>query len=150
MSKIRKRKHGKPNRFQHLEVSRKAVSEEEVGEAIRTFIMQFVSVEKRARASLFLLQPTKRSQGIGDLFSWLDQSVVSILKGSEGFPQHLEERFGALCGILVMRQECTRVTVAEAASLHDDSVFMSDDGSFAILFYDVGEPTLCLTQNSHR
>ena len=148
----RKRRHGKPDQFQWLAVNASPASETDAQKALHGFIKRFVVKAKLERAELFLLDPVKRDRGMQEVWGWLDRSKTSDLGGSAGFPQHLAARFGDLRGTYIDGTKCALVTIAEAAVLAatagDRSLFVSTDQGTAILFEDVGCPTLCIDPSS--
>jgi len=140
---LEKRTLGRPGPLQPVEVDAAPVTEEEVVHAIKEFIGRFVSWDRRSRALQLLIPPKKRREHLRNAFVWMNPALCEELDGASGFPQGLADTFGNARGILITGQAASRMTVPEAASLHDDSIFISDDRKFAVLFYEIGSPTLC-------
>lgn len=94
----------------------------------------------------------KRNNAIKTVYKWIDPKLQSELEGNTGFPQHLKERFGDLRGIIIDDACPRRVTVAGAAVLAAGgfgAVFIADTAPIALLFLEVGPPTL-LRAMSHE
>jgi hypothetical protein len=144
MTKQTKRRHGRPDPFQYLEVDAAPATEPATHEALRDFIEAFVAPAKRERAALFMLDPGKRARGLSQLFGWLDRGKTRALDGATGFPQNIAATLGRVPGLFVDHQGSCRLTAPEAAVLgHEDSLFVSDDRMLALVFAEIGCPTLC-------
>lgn len=85
---------------------------------------------------------------IQSAYKWIDPSLLqSELDGNTGFPQHLHERFGDLRGVMLEDRGARHITVAGAAVLSSGqfgSIFVAHSSAMALLFPEVGPPTLCL------
>lgn len=89
----------------------------------------------------------RRIEAIQSAYKWIDPSLQSELESNTGFPQHLRERFGDLRGVMLDDRGARHVTVAGAAVLscgQFGSIFVADSSAMALLFPEIGPPTLCL------
>ena len=147
MTKTKKRHHGKPDPFQYLKVDAAPAPETEVQDALRDFILVFVQRTKQDRAAKFLLDPVKRRQGLSALFGWLDRRKTQELEGATGFPQNIQATIGGVPGLFVDHDRRLHLTAPEAAVLGlDCALFISDDRAIALVFAEVGSPTLCIAR----
>ena len=129
-----------------MEVNSSPIDESAVRATLAEFIRLFIRKDKRSRAEIFLLDPTKRREGLRHAWSWLDASKTDQLSGSAGFPQHLEERFGGMKGVFIGQVEAVVVSAPEAAGLGQDaSVFVFLDSGQALIFHEIGPPDLCVS-----
>jgi hypothetical protein len=144
MGRKKETRPGAPDPFQYLEVNAELATEDDVRQALSLFIKSFVVKSKQERAGVFLLNSKKRELGIREVWQWLDSSKTEALEGSAGFPQHLATRLGPLRGVYVDAEQCALVTAPEAAVLGQDcAIFVTRDGSIALVFAEIGPPTLC-------
>ena len=145
MAKRTKRGHGKPDPFQFLEVEATPATEDEARDALEAFIDSFVVSAKRERAKLLLLNPDRRARGLHEVSGWLDRRKTTELDGATGFPQNIARAVGNVRGIFLDGGgRLLRLTAPEGAVLgHDDALFIADDHSSAVLFFEIGSPTVC-------
>lgn len=146
-----KRRHGEPDRFQPggFAIDERPVSDDAALVAVKRFVETFVTKEKRERVQAGLLHRTqqRRIETIRSAYKWIDPSLQSELDGNTGFPQHLHERFGDLRRVMLDDRGARHITVAGAAVLSSGqfgSIFVADSSAMALLFPEVGPPTLCL------
>jgi hypothetical protein len=148
---VGKRRHGEPDPFQSsgFAIDERPASDGAALVAATRFVETFITKVKRDRVQAGLLHRTQRRriEAIQSASQWIDPSVQSELEGNAGFPQHLRERFGDLRGVMLDDRRARHVTVAGAAVLsmgQFGSIFVADSSAMAILFSEVGPPTLCL------
>lgn len=146
-----KRRHGEPDRFQQggFAIDERPASDDAALAAVKRFVEAFVTKEKRERVQAGLLHRSqqRRIETIQSAYKWIDPSLQSELDGNTGFPQHLHERFGDLRGVMLDDRGARNITVAGAAVLSSGqfgSIFVADSSAMALLFPEVGPPTLCL------
>lgn len=120
--------------------------------AVSRFVETFITKVRRERVQTGLLHgdQQRRIETIQSAYKWIDPALLSELDGNSGFPQQLHQRFGDLRGVLVDDRGARHVTVAGAAALSTGqfgAIFIADDSALAILFPEIGAPTLCLGQS---
>lgn len=144
MTKKRRKKEAVPSPFQWRPVDAALADDATVEKLVREFIHHFVERSRRERAELYLLNRSKRARGLCDLWKWLEPDATEELGGAVGFPQHLDEGFPGVRGVLLdYKGRALRVTAAEAAILGEDiSLFIANDGQMALLFAERGPPML--------
>ncbi len=116
--------------------------------AVQRFVMTFVDPSRRERMVTMLLHKdrNKRSEAIQHVYKWVDPTRQTELAGSAGMPDQLKKRFHELSGILIDEASARHVTIGEAASLATTgfgAIFIADGHDIAVLFPEVGPPTLC-------
>jgi hypothetical protein len=148
---VGKRKRGEPDTFQWggFAIDERPASDETALAAVTRFVETFVAKHKRERIQAGLLhsKQQRRIESIQQVYKWIDPALQSELEGNTGFPQHLQERFGDLRGVMIDDRAARHVTVAGAAVLSSGqfgSIFMADSAAIALLFPEIGPPTLCL------
>jgi hypothetical protein len=148
---VGKRRHGTPERFQSsgFAIDERSANDEAALAAVKRFVETFVSKDKRERVQSGLLHrdQERRLETIHSAHKWIDPSLQSTLEGNTGFPQHLHARFGDLRGVMIFESGARHVTVAGAAVLASGefgSLFMADSSAVALVFPEVGPPTLNL------
>ena len=148
---VGKRRHGEPDKFQRsgFAIDERPASDDAALVAVKRFLEIFVTKEKRERVQAGLLHRSqeRRIETIQSAYKWIDPSLQSELDGNTGFPQHLYERFGDLRGVMIDDRGARHVTVTGAAVLSSGqfgSIFVADSSAIALLFPEVGPPTLCL------
>lgn len=146
-----KRRHGDPDKFQSsgFAIDERPASDDAALVAVQRFVETFVTKAKRDRVQTGLLHRSqqRRIEAIQSAYKWIDASLQSELEGNTGFPQHLRERFGDLRGVMLDDRGARHVTVAGAAVLSTGqfgSIFVADSSPMALLFPEIGPPTLCL------
>ena len=151
MLSVGKRRHGEPDKFQRsgFAIDDRPASDDAALVAVKRFVETFVMKEKRERVQAGLLHRSqqRRLETIQTAYKWIDPSLQTELEGNTGFPQHLHERFGDLRGVMLDDRGARKVTVAGASVLASGqfgSIFMADSSAIALLFPEVGPPTLCL------
>jgi hypothetical protein len=148
---VRRRKHGEPDHFQWsgFAINEQPASNAVARAAVKRFVALFVVENRRERAPMVLLHRDwrRRLRAIWNLSRWIDGAYSRELDGSSGSPQHLRERFGDMRGILLDERCARHVTVAGAAILAAVSgfgaLFIADTKPIAIIFEEVGHPTVC-------
>lgn len=147
-----KRRHGAPDRFQSsgFAIDERPASDDAALVAAQRFVEAFVTKAKRERVQTGLLHRSQRRriEAIQSAYKWIDPSLRSELEGNTGFPQHLRERFSDLRGVMIDGRGARHVTVAGAAALSAGqfgAIFVADASAMALLFPEIGHPTLCLT-----
>jgi hypothetical protein len=115
------------------------------------FVETFVVKHKRERVQAGLLHRNqeRRIEAIQSVYKWIDSTLQSELEGNTGFPQHLHERFGDLRGVMIDDRTARHITVAGAAAVSSGqfgSIFVADTVAMALLFPEIGGPTLCLNR----
>lgn len=153
MAYVGKRRHGEPDRFQTdgFAIDERPANDEAALAAVTRFVETFVMKTKRERVQAGLLHRNQRRrlETIQSAYKWVDPTLQSELEGNTGFPQHLHQRFGDLRGVMIDDHGARHVTVARAAVLSSGqfgSIFVADSAPMALLFPEIGEPTLCLKQ----
>jgi hypothetical protein len=147
---VGKRRHGEPDRFQWggFAIDERPASDEAALAAAKRFVETFVVTHKRERTQAGLLdeKPPRRSETIQRVHKWIEPALQAELAGNTGFPQQLQKRFGDLRGVMIDDRGARHVTVAGAAVLSAGqlSIFMADSAPIALLFPEMGAPTLCL------
>jgi hypothetical protein len=152
MRTVGKRRHGVPDKFQQsgFAIDERPASDDAALVAVKRFVETFVTRAKRERVQAGLLHRSqqRRIETIQSAYKWIDPSLQSELEGNTGFPQHLHERFGDLRGVMIDDREARHVTVAGAAVLSSGqfgSIFVADSSAMALLFPEIGPPTLWLS-----
>jgi hypothetical protein len=136
-------------RFERRKPHPVACSDAEAETHLRAFVDAFVLADRRERASYLLLTQQGRARGgLLDVLPWLRRDRCTDLDGATGFPQHLEQRFGPRRGVYFDRAcRAVQLTAAEAACKaiedHTDAVLSLAAGALALVFYEIGPPTLC-------
>jgi hypothetical protein len=148
---VGKRRNGAPDKFQSsgFAIDERPATDDAALVAVKRFVEIFVTKAKRDRVQTGLLHPgqRRRIEAIQSAYKWIDPSLQSELEGNTGFPQHLRERFGDLRGVMIDDRGARHVTVAGAAVLSTGqfgSIFVADSSAMALLFPELGPPTLCL------
>ena len=122
--------------------------------AWRSFIDTFIVEPRRERAGLVLLDPTRRGASISKLRRWVEPTLAVDLPGNVDLPEYLAERLGGVSGLYLAEEDAYRVDIATAvtlaASAASDSIFLADDGLHALLFHEIGAPTLCTARGKVR
>jgi hypothetical protein len=118
-----------------------------VDDAVARFVAEFVVTSKRERARMLLVHDDRqrRIEGLQTLYKWLRREATTELGGGAGFPHRLRERFGEVRGILVREGDALTVGVPHAAFLAtgtSGALFLADATRMALLFPEVGPPTL--------
>jgi len=143
----------KPDRFGEggaFSKDEEAVDDAALREALRRFVGAFVIKSKQDRVQTFLQgRREQRLEVLQHLPSWVIPELQTELDGNQGFPQHLQERFGSLRGVLIDDQAARRMTIAGAmwaTTMRGSAgaLFVSDSGAVALLVPEDGPPTLCL------
>ena len=116
--------------------------------AVQRFVTIFVDASRRERVAAMLVhkQREKRIAMIQTVYKWIDPAWRTELERDTGFPVQLEKRFGALLGIVIDEIGARHVTIAEAAAVaagRFGAIFIADARPIAVLFPEVGPPTLC-------
>jgi hypothetical protein len=116
--------------------------------AVDHLVEAFVHEDKRDRVRKMLLGRSKkgggwprRDEAFEALLSWIPAEYQSELDRDR--LAALIARSGAQAGIQILDRSTYRATVAEPRTNDFASVFVPDDGSFAIVYAEVGPPTLC-------
>lgn len=118
------------------------------GPAVVRFVNAFVIAAKRERMLTMVLHKdrNKRKEAIQTVYKWIDAKRQVELARNSGFPRQLTERFGDLTGVLLDESTARHVTIGEAAALASvglGAIFIADTKLMAVLFPEVGPPTLC-------
>jgi hypothetical protein len=149
--RVGKRRHGDPDTFQStgFAIDERPASDDAALVAVTRFVNAFVTKARRDRIQTSLLHRNQRRriEAIHGAYKWIDPTLQSELEGYTGFPQHLRERFGDLRGVMIDDRTARHVTVAGAAVLSSGrlgSIFVADSSAMAVLFPEIGPPTLCL------
>ena len=152
-----KQRHGKPDKFQRdgFAIDERPANELDARLAVERFIAMFVNEVKRERARALLSHRDhlRRMEGIQTVYKWIDPRLQSDLEGNTGFPQHLRDRFGDLRGIVIDEKSASHVAVAGAAIRASDNFgafFIADELPIAVLFPEIGSPTLCQAKPPKR
>jgi hypothetical protein len=148
---VGKPRHGKPDPFGHGSVYSTAsepVDDVELAAAVDRFVQAYVIKSKRERVHGKLIGP-KRGDTLRGLLAFVDPNYRTELERSAGFPQHLQERFGDLCGILISEFSAFKLTIVAAAykvafELDESSLFIAPH--LALFIPEVGHPTLIRRQ----
>jgi hypothetical protein len=115
---VGRRKHGKPDpfRWNNFAVDERPATAEATASAIRRFVETFVFAVRRDRMVAMLLhkERRRREEGIQAVSKWIDPKLQFELEGRSGSPQHLQERFGELRGIIVTRPVARRQRAARS------------------------------------
>lgn len=116
--------------------------------AVQRFVTTFVDMSRRERMATMLLHRdrNKRCEAIQTVYKWIEPALRKELEGDTGFPAQLEKRFGAMLGTVIDETGARHVTIAEAAAGADGrfgAIFIADARPIAVLFPEVGPPTLC-------
>lgn len=121
----------------------RGLTEDEI-DAVDKFVHRFVVENKRARARKFLLgNSEQRIEAIQRLADWLDTAVVIAAPRA----RELKAKFGPLSGRLFDHASVSRITMDDAQAFANGgfgAVFISDDGTTALLIPEVGEAVLCV------
>lgn len=156
-SSVGKRRHGQPDKFQWdgFPIDDHPADEAAAASAIGRFVNTFVIASKRERMLAMLLHAdrNKRCEAIQTVYKWIEPAHQCELEGNTGFPQHLRERFGDLRGVFLDEASASHVTIAGAAVLAAGGfggIFIADAQPIALLFAEVGPPTLCSRPESRR
>lgn len=146
-----KPRHGKPDRFGEgggFSTAIEPVEDVELVAAIDRFVQAYVIEEKRPRVHGKLIGP-KRGDTLRGLHAVIDAKYSTDLEGNAGFPQHVQERFGDMRGILVAEFAAFKMTIAGAVykahlDLNESCLFVSS--ALAMFIPEVGDPTLLRRQ----
>ena len=116
--------------------------------AVERFVTTFVEPSRRDRMVTMLLHKdrNKRCEAIQHVYKWIDPARQTELAGSVGTPEQLKKRFGELSGIVIDETSARHMTIAEATSRAANgfgAIFIADAQEIAVLFPEVGPPTLC-------
>jgi len=143
---VGKPRHGKPDTFGQGAVYSTAsepVDAIELAAAVDRFVQAYVLSVKRERVHGKLIG-RKRGETLRDLLAYVDPRYQTDLEGSSGFPQHLEQRFGDLRGILISESSAFKMTIVaatyKASELSDSCLFIAPH--LALFLPEVGESTL--------
>ncbi|MEO0481505.1 MAG: hypothetical protein AAF196_18700 [Planctomycetota bacterium] len=123
-------------------------TDEERDRHLRAFINAFVASSRREGAAHLLRTYKGRSrQELNTVLGWSREDRRTVLDGSTGFPQHLEQRFGDALGVDVRNSmKAIKLNAAEAACKAVDdlsgAILSLDPGALALVFYDPGPPSL--------
>lgn len=145
-----KPRHGKPDPFGHGAVYSTAsepVDAAELAAAVDRFVQAYVLAAKRERVHGKLIGP-KRGDMLQGLLAYVDPRYQTDLEGSSGFPQHLQERFGDVRGILISEFSAFKMTIVAAAykasELSESCLFVAPH--LALFMPEAGESTLIRRQ----
>lgn len=126
-------------------MAKKKLTDRQIG-TIDNFINGFVAEEKRARARKLLLGGyEQRIAALQKLPEWLVEGVR--VEDNAATLSELIVRFGKLQGSLVDEIEITEITIDSVCALAMGgfgALFISDNGAVAVLFPEIGRPTLCV------
>jgi hypothetical protein len=147
---VGKPRHGKPDPFGHgarYSTTNDLADAAELSAAVESFVEAYVIKAKRERVLGKLLGP-HRGDTLRGLIAVVDPRYQIDLEGSTGFPQHLEERFGDLHGVLIAERAAYRGTLVaacyKAKDLSDSCLFVAPQ--LAMFFPEVGPSTLIRRQ----
>lgn len=109
--------------------------------ALRLFVAAFVVDDKKKQIHQRLLTAERRAETLATLPRWL-AGRQAPLEGADKSPAGLRKRFGELAGVRLVATGATRVTI-EHALVREPSVFVADNGLFALVIPVEGAPILC-------
>ncbi len=121
----------------------------QVTNSMARFLADVVIMHKRERARMLLTHRDRerRIEGLQRLPGWLRPETMTELGGAAGFPDRLLQRFGEIPGILVRESGALLVNAPHAAFLASGgsgALFLADAEPMALVFPEVGPPTLVL------
>ena len=147
---VGKPRHGKPDPFGHgaaYSTASEPVDDVELAASVDRFVQAYVLAAKRERVRGKMIGP-KRGETLRGLLAYVDPRFKTDLEGSSGFPQHLQERFGNLRGILISEFSTCKLTIVaaafKAAELSESCLFIAPD--LGLFLHEVGTPTLIRRQ----
>jgi hypothetical protein len=108
--------------------------------ALRLFVASFVVDDKRKQIHQRLLTAERRAETLATLPRWL-AGRQAPLEGADKSPAGIRKRFGELVGVRIVATGAVRVTI-EHALVREPSVFIADNGNFALVTPADGAPIL--------
>lgn len=111
--------------------------------ALELFAKNFVVDDKRTQIRNRLATAERRDETLTTLPRWLVKTTP--LEGADRSPAGAAKRFGAVMGVHVTATGAQRTTIAEAlaAGRKAATLFIADNGSFAIVTVADGTALLC-------
>ncbi|HEY4180945.1 MAG TPA: hypothetical protein VGM90_29080 [Kofleriaceae bacterium] len=120
-----------------------AIDQRALQAALELFVKTFVVDDKRAQIRNRLLTAERRDETLTALPRWLARGVP--LEGADRSPAGATKRFGEVLGIQLTATAAQRTTIANALALGRSaaSVFIADNGNFAVVTVADGTALLC-------
>jgi hypothetical protein len=145
---VGKPRHGKPDRFGEgggFSIKTEPVDDVELAAAVDGFVEAYVFETKRARVRKDILgRGEKRASALENLPGAIPAAFQTPIIGKAGFPQHVQERFGDLRGVLVTDRDACKATIAGSvfAAMSNGFACVFIAGPLALLLPEVGDSTV--------
>ena len=122
----------------HTPIDRRALEA-----ALDLFVKTFVVADKRTQLRTRLLATERRDETLTTLPRWLARSVP--LEGTDRSPAGATKRFGEVLGVHLDAAGAHRTTISNALALGrtNASLFIADNGNFAVVTIADGSALLC-------